>query len=121
MDAFIPLTVALIVLLGINFRALKAFDDLVEGLHDVHKDLWVAQGRPIGTFWRPEDPEVKLVSSLLARQRFRSGLMSQAPDWLPEDSPLHVKVATYRITTLAGWGGLALLGVALGVFGAING
>ena len=121
MDPFVPLMVSLMVLLALNLRALKAFDELVESIWTHHHDLWVSHGRPIGTFWRPEDPDVRLVSSLAARRRLRSGLMRSAPDWLPEDSPAHLKIATYRVTTLMGWGGLGLVGVGLAVWGTLQG
>jgi hypothetical protein len=118
MDPFIPLSVALMGLLAMNLRALKAFDELVETIWEHHRELWVEQGRPIGTFWRPEDPDVKLISSLAARRRLRSGLMRTTPEWLPEDSPAHLKIATYRVTTVIGWGGLALVGLGITVWGA---
>lgn len=121
MDPFIPLTVALMGLLAMNLRALKAFDELVETLWAHHPELWVAQGRPIGTFWRPEDPDVKLISSLAARRRLRSGLMRTSPAWLPDDSPVHLKIATYRVTTVIGWGGLAVVGLGLAIWGAFAG
>lgn len=121
MDPFIPLTAALMGLLALNLRALKAFDELVEAVWENHRELWVEHGRPIGTFWRPEDPDVTLLSSLAARRRLRSGLMRTSPEWLPEDSPVHLKIATYRVTTLLGWGGLALVGLALAIWGVVTG
>ncbi len=121
MDPFIPFAVAAMVLGALALRSIKSFDELVEVVWEHHHDLWVAQGRPIGTFWRPEDPEVKLISSLNARRRLRSGLMLRTPDWIPEDSPAHLKIATYRITTTIGWGGMALLGVVVGLWGALGG
>ena len=121
MDPFIPLSVALMVLLAMNLRALKAFDELVETLWEHHHELWIEQGRPIGTFWRPEDPDVKLLSSLAARRRLRSGLMRTTPTWFPEDSPVHLKLATYRVTTTIGWGGLALVGLGLTGWGLLTG
>ena len=121
MDPFIPLYVALMVLLAVNLRALKAFDELVETIWEHHRALWIAQGRPIGTFWRPEDPDIRLVSSLAARRRLRRGLMRTSPDWLPDDSPAHLKIATYRVVNLVGWGGLALVGIGLGVWGMLVG
>lgn len=118
MDPFIPFTVAAMVLGALALRSIKAFDEFVEVVWQQHHELWVEHGRPIGTFWRPEDPEVKLLSSLNARRKLRMGLMFRTPEWLPEDSPGHLKIATYRITTTVGWGGLALLAMVTALMSA---
>jgi hypothetical protein len=117
-DPFFLVTLPLMLLIAVKLRALKAFDDLMAAMHRLDEARWVALGRPIGYFWRPEDQAAKTVQGVRARRPILRQWLFSDPDWLAGDSPLRLPLATWRITTLLSWAGFGILAVLAALAGA---
>lgn len=109
MDPILLLSLPLVLLLAVKFRAFKAFDELMEKVHVHHRDRWDALGRPIGYFWRPADGSVETMQGMAARMPLTRGWLFTDPPWMPEDSPARLSLATWRVTTFLSWGGFLLV------------
>ena len=108
MDPILLLSLPLVVLLAVKFRAFKTFDELMEKVFLHHRERWEQLGRPIGYFWRPDD-DTKTVAGVAARLPLTRAWLFRDPAWLPDDSPARLSLATWRVTTLLSWGGFLLL------------
>ena len=110
---WVPLTLVLLV----KFRALKAFDELMEKVYTHHPEAWARLGRPIGYFWRPDDAGLRWMDGVAARLPITRNWLRRTPTGFPEESPIWLSLATWRATTLLSWlGFLIWVGVAVARF-----
>jgi hypothetical protein len=113
MDPVVIFSLVMIALVAVKFRSFKLWDELMELLYTEHRDQWTQLGQPLGYFWRPDDKSVGTLQGMASRRKLTTTWLSETPDWMPENGPEQVKLAAWRVTLWASWGGIALVGVAL--------
>lgn len=120
MDPVLPFSLVMVALVAVKFRSFKLWDELLELVYTHHRDRWEALGRPLGYFWRPDEKGVSTLGGMSARRRLTRQWLSEPPEWMPADGPERVKLAAWRLTLWASWGGIALVGVGLFVWQMIG-
>jgi|GEM_PF-2930094 len=113
MDPVLPFSLLMIGLVAVKFRSFKIWDELMERIYAHHRDQWEALGRPLGYFWRPDEKGVSTLGGMASRRKLTTTWLSETPEWMPEDGPERVKLASWRVTLWASWGGIVLVGVGL--------
>jgi hypothetical protein len=105
-------------LFGLAFLATTAysfvlFDRLVEAEYVDHQEAWQADGRPYGFLFRPR--EVTWLRSTLAFYRVTLTWPLSTPAWARESTSLRPQFRRLRLSVLAGWALILLMGMSLAV------
>jgi hypothetical protein len=104
---FFLIMVALTLLLLIGRRQ---FDELLRHLHEHRLEEWIAAGRPLGYFWRPEE-DIAWIEGTQARSRLLRGWLVRSPDWMA--GRLQWKLRLVRLSMVLSYLGFVLAGVSL--------
>jgi len=115
MDPVLLLALCALPPLALQLRAMRLWDDLVEALWALDRPRWDALGRPIGFFWRPEEPKMGIFEGVAARRRLQWQLAFRTPDWCPAEGKIPLKIMGWRLSSLLS--ALGLTAVGLGAVG----
>ena len=116
MDPVIVFSLVMAALVAVKLRSFKLWDELTELVYTRHRGRWDDLGKPLGYFWRPDEKGVSTFGGMTARRKLSKAWLSETPEWMPDGSPEQVKLAAWRVTFWASWGGIALVGVVLVVW-----
>ena len=111
MDPLLTIALMFLPVLAVQFRAFRLWDELVEAIWTDDRARWEALGRPIGFFWRPEEPKMGVLEGILPRHRLQMQVLGGLPDWAPEQGQIPLKMMGWRLTSILSVGGVALIGL----------
>lgn len=111
MDPVLLLAVCALPPAALQLRALRLWDELVEALWTEDRARWEALGRPIGYFWRPEEPKMGVLEGIGARRRLSWSLAFTTPDWCPESGTIPLKLMSWRTSSAISAAGLTVVGL----------
>jgi hypothetical protein len=96
------MTVAIIIFLAllliVLFYAFLLFDRLIRAEYEQHRQIWEADGRPAGYFWRPA--ECTLIASRFAKSRLSLVWLFQTPAWIANSPVLRALLRQHRLAVL---------------------
>lgn len=113
MDPLLTIAVMFLPVLAVQFRAFRLWDELVEALWADDRPRWEALGRPIGFFWRPEEPKMGVLEGIIARHRLQLQVLGGLPSWAPETGTIPLKMMGWRLTTVFSAAGVLLIGLVV--------
>lgn len=112
MDPLLIVALLFLPVIAVQFRAFVLWDELTEALWADDRPRWEALGRPIGFFWRPEEPKMGVFEGIAPRHRMQLQALAGRPDWAPESGTIPLKMMGWKVTSaisLAGVLGIGLL------------
>lgn len=111
MDPVLLLALCSVPALALQLRAMRLWDELVEALWTEDRPRWEAIGRPIGFFWRPEEPKMGALEGIGARRRLQWSLAFGQPDWFPTEGKVALKMMGWRMSSMLSAVGLTVIGL----------
>ena len=113
MTSLLILLVSVAIVASVMLSGYFTFDRLLRREHDVHADAWIADGRPIGMFWRPEGARFSL-RSRWAMDKCTWAWLFRSPEWALRDEEALRLLRRYRLLVAAAYIGFAIvLGAAI--------
>lgn len=72
-----------VLFIGISIYSVIRFDRLISIEYETNRDAWIADGKPMGSFWwAPEESSYK---NALAGQNFKLKVIFKTPDWINQN------------------------------------
>jgi hypothetical protein len=93
---FLPLFPLVMVLL----YGFVLFDRLLRAEYEGHRQIWEADGRPRGFFWRPAESSSFDILSQVARLRLNFAWLFRTPSWIAESPLYKVSLRKHRLAVL---------------------
>ena len=94
----IAIAMPLIVLVAILLYGFFLFDRLIRAEYEQHRQIWEADGKPAGFFWRPA--ECSRVASHFAKSKLSLVWLFRTPAWIAGSPVLRAWLRQHRWTVL---------------------
>jgi hypothetical protein len=94
----ILLILIVVLFLGISIYSVNRFDKLLSIEYESNREAWIADGKPMGSFWWA--PDESSLQNAFAGQRFRYKIVFKTPDWINQNEVAKGYLRQLRITIL---------------------
>jgi len=96
----VALFIPLVPLVAVLLYAFVLFDRLLRAEYEDQRQIWEADGRPRGYFWRPAECSAFDFLGQFARVRLSIAWLFRTPSWIAESGPYKVSLRRHRVAVL---------------------
>jgi hypothetical protein len=108
MASLLILVVLVVIVASVMLFTYFTFDRLIRRQHDEHVDEWIADGRPIGMFWRPDGARFSF-RSRWAMDKCTWAWLFRSPGWASRDQEALRLLRRYRVLVAVSYIGIAVV------------